>query len=217
MKKNVTKPEEEKTYKPGLIIAVILLIVISVGLIVFVYWLINQDFTTEVSEKENKKNSLLKLLNDNITKTKVGEEQPADEITTFGYTNNHFQIAGCNKTTVYQFDIDLSNESLATPKDAFDFVSDNDVDDKYEMSLTRWSLAQSDEFNSKYVTAGVEGKYCVGQFETQTIVFATFMNDEKISVINGDSLTNVLSDSYKILEIKKDNPLYDIYKNIIIE
>lgn len=214
-KDSLYQEEDKKANKVGLIIAVILIVIVSAGLIGFAFWLINQDVVTEVDDSGKTKNSLLKLLNDNITKTKVGDEKLADEITTFSYVDKHFYIAGSNGTTVYQYDMNLTGESLETPKEALDFIIDNDVEGKYEVSLTRWTPSESNEFKNKYVTQGAEGKYHIGQFESSSVVFATLLKDEQITVINGDKLDSVLLDGYTPTVITKESALYSAYLSLI--
>ena len=214
-KDSLYQEEEKKAYGPSLIIAVILIVIISAGLIAFVFWLINQDFSDQQKREDKVTNSLLRLLNDNITKTKVGDEKLADEITTFSYSDKHFYIAGASETTIYQYDMNLDGESLAGTKEALDFIINNEVIGKYEVSLTRWTPVESNDFTTKYVTDGVKGKYHIGQFESNTLVFATLLNDEQITIINGDILDDVLLNSYKPTIIKKDNSLYSDYLSLV--
>ena len=201
----------------ALIIGTILLIAICIGAFFLGRWFIaksstKQDDTVETNNGEATTNKLLELLNKNINKTKMGEEAPANEVTSFSYQEKHFYISGYNGDTVYQYDLDLSSQSLSTTKDALEYINNNDIEGKYDITLNRCVPYQSNEFVNKYITGGVTGKYHVGTFGNEQYVFATLLKGEQITIINGDTLSDTLNVSYSPLTISSGNPLFDVYQ-----
>lgn len=220
--KTIKKKEKEDSNVsiPGLIIAMLILIAVCLGIFFLTRWFITnsrtpqEEVTEPVDENKVTTDRLLKLLNDNIDKTKVGEETPASEITSFSYQEKHFYISGYNGSIVYQYDLDLSSQSYVTCKEALDYIMVNDVEGSYEITLNRCTPIESSEFVNKYITSGVSGKYHVASFGSEQYVYATILNDEQIIVINGDTLSDTLDASYSPLTLNSGDPLFDVYKYI---
>lgn len=216
--KNKVEKKESKVNVPGLIIALVLVVLLGIGIIFLTRWFFansnKTDDTTEVDEGEVSTNRLLKLLNDNITKTRLENEALANEVTTFSYIDQHFYIGGSNGTTVYQYDVDLSSKTFANTKEALDFLKENDVEGQYDITLNRYINSDSNEFTSRYVTDGVSGKYHIGQLGPNKYVFATLLKDEQITVINGDLLSDTLEVTYSPTTISSGDALYSVYKYI---
>lgn len=214
MKNKVIKEKEESNVNvPGLIIAILLLIAVCVGGFFLGRWMISQASTKpndETVEVKATTDRLLKLLNDNITKTKVGEETLANEVTSFSYSEKHFYISGYNGSTVYQYDVDLTSKSFTNTKEALDFLKDNDVDE-YDIGLNRCTPTESDDFVNKYVTEGVTGKYHIATYGTESYAYATLLKDQQITVINGVTLSDALNSSYSPITISNTDPLFKVY------
>ena len=211
--------ERKDNKKRNSIIRIIVLIVLLIALIILVFFLIgrfvkpnNNSQDDEVSENyEESYNRLLKVLNDNINKTKVDGEQEASKLLSFSYNENHFYISGYNDEIVYYYDVDLSSKSLASSKEAYDYVIKNDIEGLFEITLDRYSPTSSTEFTSKY---SMDGLYKIGQLGSSTKVFATLYNNSSIVVMNGVELTTALDNNYGATAMIETHPLYQIYKYI---
>ena len=205
----------------GIVIGLILVITIGLGGYFLGRWLYDHSAKVEVTdvfetdEAAEANNRLLKLLNDNINKTKIGEEALANEITSFSYQNKHFYISGYNGATVYQYDLNLESKSYTTTKEALDFVMKNDVEGEYEITLNRCTLVGSNEFVSKYITDGVSGPYHIGQLGEEQYAFATLLKGEQITIINGVALSVTLQTDYSPLVINNTDPLFNVYKYLV--
>ena len=214
MKNKVIKEKKDSDINvPGLIIAMILLIGVCVGGFFLGRWMISQASTKkddDTAEVKATTDRLLKLLNDNITKTKVGEETLANEVTSFSYSEKHFYISGYNGSTVYQYDVDLTSKSFTNTKEALDFLKDNDVDE-YDIGLNRCTPTESNDFVNKYVTEGVTGKYHIATYGTDTYAYATLLKDQQITIINGAVLSDTLNSSYSPITISNSDPLFKVY------
>ena len=214
MKNKVIKEKKDSDINvPGLIIAMILLIGVCVGGFFLGRWMISQASTKkddDTAEVKATTDRLLKLLNDNITKTKVGEETLANEVTSFSYNEKHFYISGYNGSTVYQYDVDLTSKSFTNTKEALDFLKDNDVDE-YDIGLNRCTPTESNDFVNKYVTEGVTGKYHIATYGTDTYAYATLLKDQQITIINGAVLSDTLNSSYSPITISNSDPLFKVY------
>ena len=199
-----------------LVITLVLIVLISIGAFFLARWMINSTKkndtpdTTEQSEKYH--NRLLEMLNDNINKTKMGDEALANEITTFSFKNNHFYIYGFNGATVYKYNLDLSAKGYTNAKDALDFVLDNEIEGKYDITLNRFAICSSEEFNNKFITEGVKGKYHIGQYGEEKHAYATLLKDEQITIISDDLLSDTLNASYSPTIINKNDSLFGTYK-----
>ena len=222
MKNKVIKEKEQSNVNvPGLIIAMILLIAILIGGFFLGRWFIansttkqDENTTPVVDEGKETADRLLQLLNDNINKTKMGDEPLASEVTSFSYKEKHFYISGYNGGTVYLYNLDLSSQSLNTTKEALDFVKTNTIEGSYDITLNRCTPSESNEFTSKYVTSGVSGKYHIATFGSEQYAYATLLKDEQIVVINSDTLSDALSSTYSPLTISSGDPLFNVYKFI---
>lgn len=225
MKKKPVKKEEKKQSKINvlpLILVLALLIPVILGGIFLGKWFIENsttnkedDESAQTVEAVETANRLLELLNDNINKTKIGSETLANEVTAFSYVEKHFYISGYNGSTMYQYNLDLSSTTLNTTKEAVDFLKRNEIEGNYDITLNRCTPTESEEFTTKYITEGVTGKYHVASFGIKKYAFATLLNNETITVINGDTLSDTLANEYKPLTIKSSDPLYRVYKLIV--
>lgn len=216
MNNKITKKEESNVNKPGLIISLFILVGVIVGLFFFIRWLINDRFASnngdESGEVASNYNKLLRILNDDIKATRIGEEKLANELTSFSYNENHFYISGYNSETIYYYDVDLSSESLTDVDAAYDFVLSHNIEGNYAITLQRYSEKPATDFIAKY---GESGKYHVGQIGASSEkVFATMKKDEAILVMNGVTLSDALDDSYSPISIAKSDSLYNIYNYI---
>lgn len=204
-----------------LIVFIILILLIGLGGFFLGRWLYDHSTKTEVTdvfeidEGAEANNRLLKLLNDNINKTKVGEEKPASEITTFSFKEKHFYITGCSDVTIYQYDLNLTTKSYTSTKEALDFIMKNDVEGEYEITLNRYTPSESNEFVTRYVTENVTGPYRIGVLGEDKYAFATLLNGEQITVIDGDTLSDTLQANYSPKVINKTDPLFNIYKYLV--
>ena len=216
MNNKITKKEESNVNKPGLIISLIILVGVIVGLFFFIRWLINDRFAShdddESGQVASNYSKLLKVLNDDIKATRIGEESLASEVTSFSFDNNHFYISGYNGETIYYCDVDLSSESLLDNESAYEFVINHNIEGNYAITLQRYSERATTDFVAKY---GESGKYHVGQIGASSEkVFATMKKDEAILVMNGVTLSDALDDSYLPMSIAKSDSLYSIYNYI---
>ena len=219
---NKTFKNEEKEQGnvnvPGLIITIVLLIALCLGIFFFVRWIFTRSSTTddvvEVNEEKEINDRLLKLLNDNINKTKIGEETLAYEVTSFTYSEKHFYISGYNGSTVYRYNLDLTTTSLATTKDALNYLKENEIGGSYDITLNRCTPSESNEFVAKYVGEGVESKYHIATFGSEKYAYATILKNNVITVINGDVVSDTLSVGYTPLTISNSDPLFNVYKYI---
>lgn len=216
--KNQKKEKKFQINFTRLIILLIVLLLIGLGAFFLTRYFINNSKTTDNTPKDNEgevvQTRLLKLLNDNINKTKMGEETLANEITSFSYVDKHFIISGYNGQTVYKYDVDLTSKGFTSTKEALDFLKETDVEGNYEITLNRCESSSSDEFATKYVTEGTTGKYHIGQFVETKYAYATLYKNDQITVINGDELSDTLSSTYSPLVITNKNELFSIYKYI---
>ena len=219
-KKNaVIKEKKDRSFNvAGLVITLVLIVLISVGAFFLSRWLINNtkkdDDTTQVDHSEEYHNRLLKMLNDNIDKTKLDGEVFASEVATFSYKEKHFYISGYNGSTVYRYDLDLSSRSYANAEEALEFVYTNEVEGLFDITLDRCSSVESPEFDNRYVTEGVSGKRHIGQFGSEKYVYATLSKGEQITLIDGVTLSDTLQADYSPIIINSSDNLYKLYKYI---
>lgn len=220
-KKNpVIKEKKDRDFNvAGLVITLVLIALISVGVFFLSRWFINRsnksDDTTQVDPKiEEYHDRLLKMLNDNIDKTKLDGEVFASEITTFSYKEKHFYISGYNGSTIYRYDLDLSSKSYSNTEEALKFVYLNEVEGLFDITLDRCSSVESSEFDNRYVTDGISGKHHIAQFGAEQYVYATLLKDEQITLIDGVTLSDTLQADYSPITIDKNNNLYSLYKYI---
>lgn len=211
------KNKESTIYKPGLVIALIMLVGLIIGGYFLSQYLISYFSNTENNQEEiyqndESYNKLLNILNDQIDKTRIGEESPANEVTSFSYQSNHFYISGYNSVTIYLYDINLSSQSISNDEEAFLFMMDETSFTSYSVSLDRYPSSSSDEFINKY---GNDGKYHIGEMGIVKKVFATMKYNSDILVINNENYTSVMQDTYNPTSIHSNHKLYNIYKYLI--
>lgn len=221
MPKNViVKEEKERNFSVlGLIITIVLIVLISVGAFFLSRWFINSTKKNDEppqseTKVEDQYDRLLELLNDNIGKTRLDGESFANEVTSFSFKENHFYISGYNNSTVYRYDLDLSSKGYSKIDDALDFINDNKIENAFEITLDRCKQVESTDFNNKYVTEGVKGKYHIGQLGPNQYVYATLIKEEVITLINGVTLSDTLEASYSPVTINSNNSLFKLYKYI---
>ena len=215
-KRVIEKQEKQKKVNvPGLIITIILFTTLCLCLFFLIGRCTNKKPVPNDDTAENtlelEYNKLLKVLNDNVNKTKVDGEQEASRLLSFSYSDSHFYISGSNDATIYYYDVDLSSKSLATTKDAYDYVIKNDIEGLFEITIDRYVPTSSSEFAIKYSMNGI---YKIGQLGSSTKVFGTLDNGSSIVVLNGVELTAVLSDNYEAYAVIETNSLYQMYKYI---
>ena len=222
--KNKSVRKEEKTYSlKGLIILWVLSIAIGIGLFFLLRYLLglNKDDSgqKEPDTSENvsvEYNNLLKLLNAEITATSLIENEKANNVVSISFTDNYFYISGVNETYAYDYKIDLTSKGYSSIKEAYDFVKYGNVGNEFAKELTRWSIADKTSFETKFVTEGITGKYMVGEITSNTVVYATLKSgDNKISIIHGDQLNDVLNESYSAKIVDLNDPLFQIYSYIV--
>lgn len=219
-KKNpVIKEKKDRSFNvAGLVITLVLIVLISAAAFFLSRWLNNNtkkdDDTTQVDHSEEYHNRLLKMLNDNIDKTKVDDETFASEVTTFSYKEKHFYISGFNGVTVYRYDLDLTSKGYSNIEEALEFVYTNEVEGLFDITLDRCPKVDSNDFENRYVTEGVTGKHHIGQFGSEQYVYATLFKGEQITLIDGAPLSETLQADYEPITINSNNKLYNLYKYI---
>ena len=145
----------------------------------------------------------------------MGSEADATEITTFTFNENHFYIGGYNGSTIYNFDADLSSKGFTNLKTAYDFMMDGYVQTEFTITLDRYTPTSFDAFANKYITEGVLGKVHVGQIGTYSMVNATLMKNNSISIFFDVELSTALGDGFSPITIQSNNELYPLYQYLI--
>ena len=218
-KKNIVKKEKDRDFNVlGLVITLVLIALISVGAFFLSRWLINStkkdDTPKEDTITEGYHDRLLKMLNDNIDKTKLDGETFASEVTSFSFKEKHFYISGYNGSTVYRYDLDLSSKSYSSAEQVLEFVYINEVEGLFDITLDRCTNVESNEFDNRYVTEGVSGKHHIAQFGAEKYVYATLLKGEQITLIDGVTLSDTLQADYSPTTINSSDNLYKLYKYI---
>lgn len=217
--KNIVKKEKDRDFNVlGLVITLVLIVLISVGAFFLSRWLINNtkkdDSPKEDTITEEYHDRLLKMLNDNIDKTKLDGETFASEVTSFSFKEKHFYISGYNGSTVYRYDLDLSSKSYSSAEQVLEFVYTNEVEGLFDITLDRCTSVDSNEFDNRYVTEGVSGKHHIAQFGAEKYVYATLLKGEQITLIDGVTLSDTLQADYSPITINSSDNLYKLYKYI---
>ncbi len=211
------KRKKERHFSPlGLIFAAVLVFGFGIGsYFLYTYVIGPAIFNNEVpttkpdTESEKQYNKLLTILNSGLEP----EETKADSLLSFSYKDDHFYISGRTTEKVYLYDVDIGGQ--VDTKKALDFVLANDLTTDYTITLTRFNVTTSSEFDAKYVTEGVTGKYSFGEQGSISLVFATLKSGEDIVIMNNVSLSTTLVDSYSPVKIVANNPLFKIYNYIV--
>ena len=212
------KNRKDRHFSPvGLIFAIILFIGFGMGSF-FLYryvigpsWFYTNDSTTSQQdiESENQYNKLLAILNSGLETS----EAKADTLISFSFESDHFIISAKCTNKIYAYDVNIGERT--DTKQALDFVLSHDLNGEYTVDINRYNVSSSTDFDNKYITSGVTGKYCIGEQGTTNIVFATIRNGGEITVINGVELSTALLDSYSPTKIVSSNPLFNLYNYII--
>lgn len=217
MSKKVIKKEEKdnKGKIIGIVVGMLLLVALCLVGFFLIGWFSRTNPSKEDPNVEEHYNRLLKVLNDDVNKTKADGETEATSLLSFSFKDDHFYISGCNDDVIYYYDANLSSQSLGDKKEAYDYVIANEIENHFEITTTRYSFSSSSEFENKYITEQkMNGKYKCGQYATLSKVFGTLEKESTIYVFNGVGIDETLLDGYNPTKIEKENPLFGIYNYI---
>ena len=214
---SIIKDNKKDNKKRNVVLAILSTLLIT-GIVILMFFLLgrcsnssNNDNNSGAQENyENSYNKLLSLVNSNINTTKVIDEESANEIISFSYDDNHFNISAVNDELLYIYDIDL-NQSFADTYQAYRYIVDNDInDDDYLISLIRLNKVEDNNFVNTYIPSNYIGKYQVGSILSKKYASFTILLDDDIKVLNNIELPT----SETPINIDKNNSLFGIYEYI---
>ena len=213
---NVRINEKDNDKKRNIILLVIALIV-GLSLLVTLGILLSKcAFTTgePVTSQKDNYDTLLAILNKNIDDTKISENEKADKVYSFTYSENHFFIAGSSSTITYDLSINLSGETISSDVEAYNYVI-NHKDNLVMANIYRYDKSESVEFVNKYLSSD-NGVATFGTMGTNQKVYGVFTTSTDTKVIYNENVATTLDDLYHPKSITANHELYKIYRYIAL-